>query len=235
MTRTTPRRRDVLRAVGTTGLVGGGFVGVTGRGRATPGDGSRIVEVGLSFDVPDRDDYHAVHADHRLPYSLDPTTGTVSVADHASTATRRLFERGDVVVVTDSVRTPPVTRTASEVLELPVELTARCRVLSRLRLAAPTTVPSLTVRRDPDGRGRSRLLVRAGDVERRLSSPGVTTLALSSRSVRVRTVRYTSERVDDATIPAHRRALTRETDTVTVEATPFVVVNDLGPLSLVGG
>lgn len=80
------------------------------------------------------------------------------------------------------------------------------------------------------GEGKTKLTV--GDEEGTVSAGDSETLGLEPREVSVATVQVSKERVQDESVPEHRRGLKTSYDSVTVLGTPVVQVRDYGTLSV---
>lgn len=215
-------RRTVLKTVGAAGVVGGMGSVVTAE---SGGDPTRLIEVGVRYDVPEDDSYETVRPDSRPPYTVDRQRNSLIVLDTASPSTRRDIREKPEVVAEQPVQTGTRVNASPgrrETTTLPLELSRRMRVKQAVQLTEPVKEPNVVVL---PSESRAAITVQ-GHGSEELSSGERREISLDRQSVSIRTSSVVGEASIDA--PEWQRGLERTYGETEVEARPVVVARNHG-------
>lgn len=222
MTRDTPARRDVLTAIGTTGVTA-----LVGPAAAASGDSVRVVEVYRTYDLPESSRYQKYHWDELPPYTVDEDRGTVRPVGQESLPT------GDSPGVNGPDGSPGVAQASErafggeETTSLVTRTAPRGRTAETVALARPFSPPEFGVEVGPEGTTVDHPNGRATAARGEGASFGA-----DVGTVSVETSRTLDETVDNPDIPPGQRALKTVGGTVEVDAELSVRVRDFGDLTV---
>lgn len=227
MTSPDINRRDLMKSVGVSSLAATGVV--QGFRREELGK-ARIIETGIVYAIPERDDYHEVHLDERYQYYVHPETHEVNVFKVPNLSKKALVD-DDIVVNGDEMAAtaPPTSITDTEPSRLlPTELGSYFRRTRGVILENPRPERPFIARLTGQ---RIQLEANEFAVDH---PPGETrTYELPTTRMTVETKTVTDELVDAEEIPENQRSRKTEYGTVTVEATPTLHVRDRGEMTIV--
>lgn len=221
-----PSRRRILQAISTTGAVT--LFGASRAAASSPG--VRVVEAGIRYDTPDREDYVRYHVDSRPPYTVATNRNELIVLANASDSlAQEVAGRGlvDEQSIGRGARTP-IGGSGKRVRTLPTGLSARMRVSEKLQLTEEHRLPTVTVHWNANGaaatvQGSGRIDLAAGEHRQ---------VELDPETVTVKTATTTDDIVPVEGVPEHKWGPAREYGTVDVTATPVVELVDHGTLSV---
>jgi len=220
-------RRKLLK---TTGAVSG-FV-FAGSVRATKTDygAVRLVEVGVEYDLPERDDYQRTNVDGDPRYFVDPSQDRIVLTPSLPDHVERVFEVNDHVIGGIGVNSAPVSVTRSgPVRSITTDIGGGRRPTERIQLVDPHQPPSIRIQQGAGGKltldvENSRRTLKIGIDER---------FQLDTRSVTALTAKLTDRTADFDDIPEHRLGRITEYGEVDVQAVPTVSIKDYGEMSVV--
>ncbi len=220
-------RRDVLSAVCAAG-------GISGLSVPTMGEGNRgiqVVESGIRYEIPPNENYVTTHVDSRPPFTIDRERRNLVVPTNASLALLsdldraiNLFDERNVNHGSEVIVTSPNRR----VTAVPTELSNRMRVRKEVSLVSAIRYPTITLRSTPN----EPILNIKSVGKRELAPDERVEIELEPLSIDVQTS-HVIGKVSDSHIAPHQRALKREKDSITVQATPVVEAVNHGKLDLV--
>lgn len=95
MAKSNISRREVVKVLGASGTLS--TVGA-GMAIAETGDEVRLLEVGLKYSLPDREDYHKYFTEGTSKYSVNPRKETVTLFRTLRSETRSRIKESSVVV-----------------------------------------------------------------------------------------------------------------------------------------
>lgn len=222
-----PSRRQVLRGVSSAGALA--VFGTAGASAA--GDPSlRVVEAGIRYDVPDRDDLERYHVDSRPQYTVRANQNELQLTSRASEELASKLD-GGAFVDEQSAGTGASTEihgSNREVRELPTALSARMRVMEQITLESPIRLPTVTVHANANGAAAT--VESKGRID--LETGSRTTVELDPVSVSAKTAVTTDEVVPLEGVPEHLWGPTEEVGTAEIQATPVVELVDHGELTV---
>ncbi|MFB6193753.1 MAG: hypothetical protein ABEI75_01690, partial [Halobaculum sp.] len=226
MTDTTPTRRTVLRST-SVAVTGTAIVGQASAEAPTV----RTVETGIGFEVDRTPELVGIHSDSRPEYAVD--TGRRELVFDTETDSETPVAAADAGALVAERPTAPgesqsLFAAGQSTTRLVTDFSGRMRPMESLSLVEPTTVPRASVTR----KGRTPRLVVPSEGTVELPPGSDRTVRLPPRSVEVKTVRTTDEKVEVEGVPERRWGYERVFGSRTVEATPFVRAVDHGELEL---
>lgn len=219
-------RRQVLQSVSSAGAVA--VFGTTSASASRPT--TRLIEVGIRYDIPDSDDYVKYHVDSRPPYSVDANRNELVLR---STKSSDLVARSTDNALIDErpqIKRPKATvkSTGSRTDTLPTVLSARMRIVEKVQLAEEQLLPSVTIHWDANE--VTATVEGHGEIE--LAASEQTTVELDPETAAVKTSMIGDEVVPIEGVPKHMWGPERAYGTVAVEVTPIVEIADYGELAV---
>lgn len=217
------QRRDILKTVGAASAFG--VVG-TVRGAQADKGSVRLVELGITYDLPQGYKYQRVHVEGKSLYQVDGDT--VTLDSLASEEVRSAFVGNDVVVNGVGRTTlPSDTGTIGTVEAVPTALAARNDPHELTHLTESHKLPDVRVEATGDGP-----TVVAEGVRQTLSPGAEREFLLPTQTVSAETIQVTDEIAEIEGVPEHKWGPKTEYGSVEVEAVPTVKVQDHGELDL---
>lgn len=220
-------RRKLLKAAGTAGglALAGNVQAVT-----TDHGPVRLVEVGIEYDLPERDDYRRTNIDGNPGYFVDSSQERIVLTTPLPDNVERVFQANEHVVGSVGIDSAPTSVTGSDpVHEVITEVRQGRRPTESVHLVEPHRPPRVEIQHDQNGE-----LTLLAEGNRETLEPGVEkTYRLDTQPVVAKTARHTDETADVEGIPEYRLGPKTEYGEVEVEAVPIVSVKDHGELPVV--
>lgn len=218
-------RRNVLKTVGvTSGLAIAGNVQAT----KTNLGPIRLVEVGVKYDLQDRNDYRRTNVDGDPQYFVDSQKRIV-LRTPLPDSTKDIFKNNRHVVGSFEINSMPADIGGSDPMEAVTTTIAQQRLpTERVRLAEPHQLPQVEVHEE---NGVPVLI--AGDHHETLEPGTSESYRLKSQRITAVTARLTDETASIEGIPEYRLGPKTEYDKIELNADPIVTVKDHGDLPVV--
>jgi hypothetical protein len=212
-----------LKVVGVTGTIGGFTVGTTaGDGRPS----TRLIEVGLRYELDQEHPYSRYHTNQPQPYIVDKANNRMIIPPFASESALEKITNGRAVISGWEM-----TNILGEIIGqsrtrgLPVTLTDAF-LQGFISLDTSVTTPDVRA----SGQDEDLFIDIEGDTEKLV--PGSRrAYTLNEVTVTAETIHVTDERVDNKRVPPAERGLVTEYGTVEVSAVPKIEVHDFGELT----
>lgn len=218
-------RREAIKAISVAG--GLGTISSTGGAVDEEIGSTRLIEVGLEYELNENHNYRIFGGDTARLYRIE-SDERATITRHAVEEVKSLFMSNNVIVNSDYMGPPPlVTNEIEHTMGLPVSLASRYRTSEFVKLAEEFNPPEVNVSQD-----RNQIKLTVEDISTEISPGPEQTISLSPREVVAETITVQDERVDDSSLPKPQRSLRTKQGKVSVDATPKVKIRDFGEVTV---
>lgn len=223
MTQYNISRRSMLKSAGS--IVAFGAIGSV-PASAQKSSQVRLIEAGVTYNVPERDDYKAYHHDSTPQYVVDPDEDTLTILPEMTESLQQKLGRGSTVAAGKNVSKGPGTVVpAQDTTQIPVRTGSKLQPSSTIQTDSSVTLPEVAL---DSSESRPQMSINGQQVQ----AEGLTQVSLSPQTVELKTRTVLDERVDNDQIPPEQRALKTVEGSVTVDVVPEVAVRDYGTLDI---